>query len=139
MASTAKTEHYALNQWEGTDPVLRDDFNADNQKLDAALAQKCGAVVGFYVGSGSLENVDHFIDLGFTPLAVILGPDEFFFSSYSGDSWSLVGIFSSAGTKINLHSGPPTSICKLVEGGFTVSNYVDRMNRRYNYIAFRGL
>ena len=34
------TENYQLNQWEPTDPVLRRDFNADNEKLDAALAAK---------------------------------------------------------------------------------------------------
>ena len=34
------TEHYELNQWEPADQVLRTDFNADNAKLDAALAQK---------------------------------------------------------------------------------------------------
>ena len=38
MASTNKTENFALNQWVGTDPVLMEDFNADNAKIDAALA-----------------------------------------------------------------------------------------------------
>ena len=53
--ATNYTEHYELNQWEPTDQVLRTDFNADNAKIDAALAglaetdtalwaavQKCG-------------------------------------------------------------------------------------------------
>lgn len=31
------TETYALNQWEAADQVLREDFNADNQKLESAL------------------------------------------------------------------------------------------------------
>ena len=33
-----QTENYELNQWLATDQVLRTDFNADNAKLDAALA-----------------------------------------------------------------------------------------------------
>ena len=33
------TEHYQLNQWDAADRVLRTDFNADNQKLDAAIAE----------------------------------------------------------------------------------------------------
>ena len=37
MASTNKTTHLNLNQWIGTDPVLRSDFNVDNVKLDAAI------------------------------------------------------------------------------------------------------
>lgn len=32
-----KTEHYQLNQWDASDRVLREDFNADNAKIDAAL------------------------------------------------------------------------------------------------------
>ena len=34
------TQHYQLNQWAADDQVLRTDFNADNAKIDAALAQK---------------------------------------------------------------------------------------------------
>ena len=28
---------YQLNQWEANDPVLREDFNGDNVKIEAAL------------------------------------------------------------------------------------------------------
>ena len=38
--ATNQTANYQLNQWEPTDQVLRTDFNADNAKLDAALAEK---------------------------------------------------------------------------------------------------
>ena len=34
------TEHYDLCQWAATDQVQRTDFNADNAKIDAALAAK---------------------------------------------------------------------------------------------------
>lgn len=36
--ATNQTEHYSLNQWELTDSVIMAEFNADNQKLDAALS-----------------------------------------------------------------------------------------------------
>ena len=36
--ATNHTTHYDLNQWQATDQVLRTDFNADNAKIDAALA-----------------------------------------------------------------------------------------------------
>ena len=36
--ATNQTTNYQLNQWEPTDAVQRVDFNADNAKLDAALA-----------------------------------------------------------------------------------------------------
>ena len=35
-----KTTNYQLNQWEKTDRILMDDFNADNAIIDAALAGK---------------------------------------------------------------------------------------------------
>ena len=35
--STNYTENFDLCQWEPTDPVIRTDFNADNEKIDAAL------------------------------------------------------------------------------------------------------
>ncbi|MEH2939994.1 hypothetical protein [Lawsonibacter sp. JLR.KK007] len=35
---TNYTSNYRLNQWERSDKVLMDDFNADNAKIDAALA-----------------------------------------------------------------------------------------------------
>lgn len=37
MASSSKTSNYQLNQWAAIDQVLRADFNADNQKIDAAI------------------------------------------------------------------------------------------------------
>ena len=36
--ATNQTANYDLNQWLSTDQVLRTDFNADNAKVDAALA-----------------------------------------------------------------------------------------------------
>ena len=37
MASN-HTAAFGLNQWAATDPVLREDFNADNQKIEEALS-----------------------------------------------------------------------------------------------------
>ena len=42
--STNHTTNYALNQWEGTDKVLRTEFNADNAKIDAALKANADAI-----------------------------------------------------------------------------------------------
>ena len=33
----AETGNYQLNQWESTDRIMREDFNADNAKVDQAL------------------------------------------------------------------------------------------------------
>ena len=37
--STNHTTNYGLCQWLATDQVLRTDFNADNAKIDTALAE----------------------------------------------------------------------------------------------------
>ena len=37
MASTNKTTTLQLNQWVATDPVLREDFNSDNTKIDTSI------------------------------------------------------------------------------------------------------
>ena len=34
---TNRTDNYALSQWERSDRILMEDFNADNAKIDAAL------------------------------------------------------------------------------------------------------
>ena len=38
-----KTSHYQLNQWDKEDRILMEDFNADNLKLDTALAAVASA------------------------------------------------------------------------------------------------
>lgn len=39
MASS-KTTNLRLSQWEGSDPILRTDFNQDNSKIDQAVAAR---------------------------------------------------------------------------------------------------
>ena len=67
--ATNQTTNYELNQWLSTDQVLRTDFNADNAKIDAALAALSQLVTGTYEGDGTAER---FISLGFTPKAVLV-------------------------------------------------------------------
>lgn len=42
--STNHTPNYSLCQWEAEDKVLRTDFNADNAKIDAALAAQASTL-----------------------------------------------------------------------------------------------
>jgi len=54
MASN-QTANIGLNQWNAEDKVLREEFNADNQKIDTALANIGDLVIetGSYVGNGT--------------------------------------------------------------------------------------
>lgn len=57
------TENYQLSQWAKSDQVQMEDFNADNAKIDEALASHAAALAGkgncqiyttSYVGSGGV-------------------------------------------------------------------------------------
>ena len=43
MASQ-QTPNYKLSRWAGTDRILMEDFNADNAKIDAAIAGRLGPI-----------------------------------------------------------------------------------------------
>ena len=48
-----KTTNYQLNQWEKTDRIMMDDFNADNAKIDTALGTRnCQFYTASYTGDG---------------------------------------------------------------------------------------
>lgn len=69
------TENYGLCQWEATDQVLREEFNQDNAKIDAALEAKgnCRIVSGTYVGSGQGDmNHPIHLDFGNPPLFLVI-------------------------------------------------------------------
>lgn len=79
MSSTNKTANYQLNQWVNTDYVLMSDFNADNSKIDAALAGKANISYGSYVGSGTGGSASPVsLSFPFAPAVVIVtGPGGF--------------------------------------------------------------
>ncbi len=69
IMSTKKTQNYQLHQWEATDDFLRTEFNENFGKLDEALGKKTEVVIGVYIPDNTEER---FIDLGFTPKAVLV-------------------------------------------------------------------
>lgn len=70
MASN-QTANFGLNQWAAEDSVLREEFNADNAKIDAALAALGRELIytGSYVGDGTSKRT---IQLPITPKFIIL-------------------------------------------------------------------
>ena len=73
MAS-GQTTNFGLNQWAAEDKVLRTDFNADNAKLDAALAGMPRVITGSYTGTGSTETASY--DIGARPKLLILATNN---------------------------------------------------------------
>ena len=78
MSSTNKTANYQLNQWVGSDPVLMADFNADNQKIDAALATIPKIATGTYTGDGTAPKT---LTFPFPPKLLILTRDSYNYSN----------------------------------------------------------
>ena len=74
-----QTTNYQLNQWEPTDQVLRTDFNADNAKVDAALAGK--------VDQAALDNLESAVDTltGTTASLSATHNGRVYTSSYTGN------------------------------------------------------
>ncbi|EGJ46027.1 hypothetical protein HMPREF0866_02181 [Ruminococcaceae bacterium D16] len=110
------TENYGLCQWEATDQVLREDFNRDNAKIDAAIAARgnCYITAGTYVGTGESRNEHpNTIITGFAPLLVII----------SGGSYTAA--FNRDNPSINTYAGSrgEPQIVTWLENG--VSWYVD--------------
>jgi len=82
VASSNETKHIGLCQWEADDPVLREDFNADNAILDEvikelkAATERMEPVYGSYYGSGDYNTGEgqQTIQLGFRPSFVLVMP-----------------------------------------------------------------
>lgn len=73
-----QTTNFHLNQWSPEDYVRRTDFNADNAKIDAALAAagNCRIVTGSYTGTGtSGVNGQNTLTFDFTPRIVFLNTE----------------------------------------------------------------
>lgn len=151
-----QTPNYALSQWDEQDRILREDFNANNAKVEQALAEqadtlaqhtaalaKCGnckIVYGSYTGNGN-SGSDHPNRLTFS-----LKPLMVFVISPSTDY---------AGTDYCLRMTRPMAFAMLASGGANYENTVvwgDRSvqwsNKKgsvyqfnssgdvYNYVAF---
>ena len=81
MASS-QTEHMQLNQWAAEDPVLREEFNKDNAKVDGALnlletglleKGNCSIFMGEYTGTGKAgAEYPNQLTFPFVPLLVAI-------------------------------------------------------------------
>lgn len=75
--STNYTEHLGLTLWAADDPILRTEFNTNNQKLDAAIRSVPRITVGSYVGNGTHgEDSPCSLTFDFEPLLVIIVADH---------------------------------------------------------------
>lgn len=75
--STNYTEHLGLTLWAAEDPVLRTEFNANNQKLDACISALPRVAVGSYEGTGaSGPDAPNTLSFDFQPMLVVILADS---------------------------------------------------------------
>ena len=124
--ATNQTEHYGLSQWEPEDSFLREEFNQDHRKIDAALAVKCEVVIGKIVGTGAATRD---VELGFQPKAVY-----YEYNHASRHDNNLSGGLAIPDSPLIIGTQRLTVTAtgfQLVGGELNMSKAV------YNYIAFR--
>lgn len=109
--STNKTQNYALHAWVPEDDFLLSEINENFAVIDAALAGTVTA--GTYTGDGTQGR---FIDLGFTPKAALILPQD----QHTSGSYYYRGGLTVAGSPLLNDS---SSSARIVEGGFQVSHF----------------
>ena len=152
--STNCTNNYNLCQWEASDKVLRTDFNADNAKIDAALAQlnrytasveqktdtlansaytiqNPQIVAGHYTGTGTEKQS---IQLGFRPRMVLVLHQALKMDSnaYYTCGLAVDGGFSTA---VSITS-TGFEVYEINEGG-TLWRRTNQNGSRFAYFAFK--
>ena len=147
--ATNHTTSYELSQWLSTDQVLRTDFNADNAKLDAALAETAAAIpsilTGTYTGDGEEVRT---ISLPFSPRAVFVCTQWGETSYYSPGCYYGYGGLALAGKPARIVYGGGGSVSSadfitITVSGFQVvcqeqsgiKAYSNVRNEVYHYIA----
>ena len=157
--ATNHTTNYALNLWEANDKFVREEFNENTTKLDAAIKAEADAraaetvartaavaaiqttlsgmvklACGTYTGDGASSRV---IEVGFPPKAVFVF-SAYGYTYYSSDySSSCYGGLALPGYPAG---GSANTTVRISGEGFIVYNkekgvHGNLSNEKYNYIA----
>ena len=104
MASS-KTTNLRLSQWEGSDPILRTDFNQDNSKIDQAVTAR--ALVRLTGKTLTASGADITLDLL-----------DYDLTQYEALMLTLAPITSGTGvTSLTVGEGEPVSLASMASDG----------------------
>ena len=115
-----QTPNFQLNQWSGDDYVRRTDFNADNAKIDAALAAagNCRIVTGSYTGTGTYGYANkNSLTLPFSPVLLLI--------SGGSNGFAVIPMGGESGAA---YFGTTKATWKVTRDGNTVSWYMNGGN-----------
>lgn len=132
------TPNISLHQWEPEDAFLRQDFNQDFQKIDAAVAAArvwpC-CKYGTYKGNGSTVTVN----VGFRPSFLVL-MSTYSSSQNAGDTLSAMGVSGLMVENTRSYGSNVYRNCTFTSTGFTINDTTpDALNVdgvTYHYVAF---
>ena len=128
------TANYHLTQWEKNDHIMMDDFNENNAKIDAALAEK-PFVIGTYTGNGELlSNGGLVIAVGFRPRFVVISGARI--EHYARLTFCCGEDTAAGSDDIIAFSDEGFTVGELA-GPLSSANYINVFDRTYSYIAFR--
>ncbi len=135
-----KTEHFQLNQWELTDRIMMEDFNADNKKIDDLLHKTVQQIEevrdtqlqffkGEYTGTGVYGAANqNTLTFPFAPKLVVVRPYNSHYAPayfYAGETVAWGGYVSNGGVEFHV---------TWSEDGKTLSWYnVQGHDQQYNY------
>ena len=121
-----RTQNYNLCQWAAEDRIMRSDFNADNQKIDAALSTMPRIVTGTYTGDGEEQRT---FTLPFTPKAVWI-------TDSIGDTYTAYHLTRHGGLAVT--NGPCAyngqEFITIVENGFLLTTQQDIFYNEYFFL-----
>ena len=134
-----KTTNYQLNQWAKSDRIMMDDFNADNQKIDAALAAGPKIAVGAYDGQATNLPYNGYqtqtVTLGFRPKFLLITTGSSFSSATSA---MLIG-------DMQISNSNSVPITQITDTGFIAGTMkyesdisypeLNSINQHYQYLA----
>ena len=127
-----QTPNFHLNQWSPEDYVRRTDFNADNAKIDAALAAagNCRIVTGSYTGTGKYDQYNpNTLTFQGKPLLVFIVGDRSCYAMRGCDTADVC--YGSTGSSVILTWGENT----LSWYGVNALSQLNGAGKVYRYIA----
>ena len=121
-----QTSNFGLNQWSSTDRIRMEDFNADNAKIDAALAAAASPSHAVGLLSNYDGSADVTVNLGRQPQMVIIGNRNGFTNIIIGQSsydfpGHAVAMPGTPGLKSDFTAyGTGETILEVTQTGFTL-------------------
>lgn len=138
--ATNHTPNYGLSQWLAGDAFKREDFNADNLAIDAAIASGPKVVTGTYIGTGTYGSAANGTTLSFQS-----APKLLFVSSCGIEGQSATIVWGNSYPLVNdaNSSNSPVSRLYTKYDGASITWYspssaekqLNKSNYTYRYVA----